>query len=91
MTALYGLAFAECALRALEGLPIKVRGQVKRRIEALASNPAPPGSKKLHGVMDGEYPVYRVRQGDHRILYSIRNSPKRIIVLDIGHRKDVYK
>lgn len=91
MSALYGFAFAECALKALEELPVKVRGQVKRRIEALAGNPIPPGSKKLHGVMDGEYPVYRVRQGDHRVLYSIRNSPSQIVVLDIGDRKDIYK
>jgi len=90
MSVLYGFAFSEVALNFLETVvPTKIRGQIKRRIEALAANPTPPGSKKLHGVLDGEYPVYRVRQGDYRILYSVR--PIIIVILDIDHRKDVYR
>jgi mRNA interferase RelE/StbE len=87
---LYGFAFSESALKYLEtSVPAKVRGQIKRRIEALAENPAPPGCKKIFGVMDGDHPVFRVRQGDYRILYSVR--PIIIVILDIGHRKDVYR
>lgn len=90
MTALYGFAYSEAALKYLETtVPVKIRGQIKRRIEALAANPTPPGSKKLQGIMDGEYPVYRARQGDYRILYSVRGVI--IVVLDIDHRKDVYR
>jgi mRNA interferase RelE/StbE len=90
MAVLYGFAFSEAALNFLETVvPTKIRGQIKRRIEALAANPTPPGSKKLHGVLDGEYPVYRVRQGDYRILYSVR--PVIIVILDIDNRKDVYR
>lgn len=90
MPALYGFAYSEVALRYLESkVPIKVRGQIKRRIEKLASSPVPRGAKKLRGVMDGDHPIYRVRQGDYRILYSVR--PIIIVVLDIGNRKDVYR
>lgn len=90
MASLYGFAYTEAALKFLETtVPVKIRGQIKRRIEALAENPTPPGSKKLHGVMDGEYPVYRARQGDYRILYSVRGVI--IVILDIDHRKDVYR
>ncbi|MDP2409986.1 MAG: type II toxin-antitoxin system RelE/ParE family toxin [Pseudolabrys sp.] len=90
MASLYGFAYTEEALKYLESdVPTKIRGQIKRRIEALAANPSPPGSKKLFGVMDGDYPVYRVRQGDYRILYSVR--PVIIVILDIDHRKDVYR
>lgn len=90
MPTLYGFAFSEAALEFLESsVPAKVRGQIKRRIEALAATPTPPGCKKLIGTMDGEHPVYRVRQGDYRILYSVR--PIIIVILDIGHRKDVYR
>jgi mRNA-degrading endonuclease RelE of RelBE toxin-antitoxin system len=39
--------------------------------------------------MDNENPVYRERQGDYRILYSVR--PVIIVILDIDHRKDVYR
>lgn len=90
MPSLYGFAYTEAALKYLETkAPAKIRGQIKRRIEALAANPTPPGCKKLLGVMDGEHPVYRVRQGDYRILYSVR--PVIIVILDIDHRKDVYR
>jgi mRNA interferase RelE/StbE len=90
MASLYGFAYTEAALKFLETtIPTKIRGQIKRRIEALAANPTPPGSKKLQGVMDGEYPVYHARQGDYRILYSVRGVI--IVILDIGHRKNVYR
>ena len=88
--ALVGFAFTDAALKYLEVMvPTKIRGQIKRRIEALAAEPMPPGCKKIMGVMDGEHEVYRVRQGDYRILYSAR--PIIIVILDIGHRKDVYR
>jgi mRNA-degrading endonuclease RelE of RelBE toxin-antitoxin system len=90
MSSLYGFAFTEAALKYLETqVPAKIRGQIKRRIEALAATPVPLGAKKLNGIMDGEHAVYRVRQGEYRILYSVR--PIIIVVLDIGHRKDVYR
>ncbi len=90
MTALYGFAYTEAALKYLETtVPMKIRSQIKRRIEALAAKPVPPGSKKLSGIMDGQNPIYRVRQGDYRILYSVR--PVIIVILDIDHRKDVYR
>ena len=90
MASLYGFAYTEDALKYLETtVPTKIRSQIKRRIEALAATPIPPGCKKLQGVIDGEHPVYRVRQGDYRILYSVR--PVIIVILDIDHRKDVYR
>jgi mRNA interferase RelE/StbE len=90
MGSLYGYAYSEAALKFLEAIsPPKVRSQIKKRIDALASNPIPPGCKKLHGLTDGDHPIYRVRQGDYRILYSIR--PVVIVILEIGHRKDVYR
>lgn len=90
MTSLYGFAYTESALKYLETkVPTKIRGQIKRRIEAIAANPIPPGSKKLLGISDGTNPIYRVRQGDYRIIYSVR--PVIIVILDIGHRKDVYR
>jgi len=90
MPTLYGFAYSESALKCLETtVPAKIRAQLKKRIEKLAASPTPPGCKKLIGVQDGEYPVYRVRQGDYRILYSVR--PIIIVILDIGNRKDVYR
>jgi mRNA-degrading endonuclease RelE of RelBE toxin-antitoxin system len=69
-------AFGREANRTLRTLPIPARSEF-------------PAWLKDRDVSDGEYPVYRVRQGDYRILYSVR--PIIIVILDIGHRKDVYR
>ncbi len=90
MASYYGFAYAEPALRYLEAkCPQSYRGKIKRRIERLAAVPICPGSRRLIDVMDGEYPVYSVWFEDYRILYSVR--PIIIVILDIGHRKDVYR
>ena len=48
--------------------------------------PGPPGAEKLSGQER-----YRVRQGDYRILYEIHDQVLRIVVVKIGHRRDVYR
>lgn len=92
MGTLLGIAYAKAALDGLaEVQPKKIRQQVKARIDALAANPKPQGCAKVMGSLaDGLHEVYRVRQGDYRILYSIQGETE-IVVLDIGHRKDVYR
>jgi mRNA interferase RelE/StbE len=52
----------------------------------LAENPFPPGSRKLAGV-EG----YRVRQGDYRILYEVDQNQITVLVIKVGHRKEVYR
>jgi mRNA interferase RelE/StbE len=91
-TALYGIAYTESDHKYLAGnVPSKIRGQLKRRIEALTLDPRPAGSKKLVGVSDGDHDVYRIRSGDYRIVYSVRGNPHQIIVFRIGNRKDIYR
>ena len=58
-----------------------------RTVLALAEEPFPRGTRKLSGYDD----VYRVRAGRYRILYSVSESTLIIIVLKIGHRRDVYR
>ena len=92
MGTLLALAYTEAALKALvEVEPKKVRRQIKARIEKLAADPKPPGCTKMLGSRaDGLNEVYRVRQGDYRVIYSIRGETE-VAVLDIGHRKDIYR
>ncbi len=91
MGTLIGIAYTEAALKGLAAIePKKVRQQIKGKIDGLAQNQKPAGCTKLQNVMDGPYEVYRIRQGDHRVLYSVRGDSE-ILVLDIGHRKDVYR
>lgn len=87
-----GFAFTDAALDYLETLPPKIRRQVIKKAKALMANPHTPGSKKLHDVETPEGdPVYRERSGDYRILYVIKEDPALVIILDIDHRKDVYR
>lgn len=88
---LLGFAFAEAALKALEGLPAKFRGQVKKKCRALAQQAHPPGSKKLQGVWHDNNSVYRIRSGDYRVLYVVKENPQQVIVLAIENRKDAYR
>lgn len=91
MSTLYGFAYTPAALRAIEGISSpKIRKQIVHKIETLATNPHPQGSCKVQGMADGPREVFRIRQGDHRVLYSV-DGESQIIVLFVGHRKDVYK
>lgn len=83
------IAYERSALAFLRRVPKKVRGQVVQRIEALSKEPHPHGSTKLEGTEDEGRPVYREVSGHYRILYVV--SRDRLTVLDIDHRKDVYR
>jgi mRNA interferase RelE/StbE len=86
----WGFAFTEAALKFLEKVPHKERRQVIKKARALHANPFPQGCKKLQVFeTDGGESIYRERSGDYRILYIVREQE--VIILDIDHRKDVYK
>ena len=61
--------------------------RVLRAIRDLALEPRPQGVRKLQGYED----VFRIRVGNLRILYSVESQRLLIIVLKVGHRKDVYR
>ena len=87
---LFGLIFTRAAADFIDGMPAgKIRAQVAKKTKSLIHNPHPGGCKKLVGMKHGEEAVWRVRSGDYRILYVLRDNE--VIVLDVGHRKDVYK
>ncbi len=92
MSPLLGFAFSEAALASLAKIPPRLRRQVIRKAKALMLDPRPIGYKQLRGstTAAGE-PILRERSGDYRILYVVRENPSQVIVLDIGHRKDVYR
>jgi len=55
-------------------------------LHALADDPRPHGVKKLKGYRD----YWRIRVGDYRIIYAIQDNRLLVIVIRIGHRRDVY-
>jgi mRNA interferase RelE/StbE len=85
----YEFAYTDQSLAYLRTLTKKLRRQIVFKIEALAENPRPRGCKKLRGVGPGDEDVFRVRSGDYRVLYVVRGMT--IVILDIDHRKDVYR
>lgn len=82
----YSVLIKASAAKELERLPDKLRRQIAKRIQALADNPRPVGVEKLSGE-----DLYRVRQGDHRIVYSIADAVLTVLVIRIGNRRDVYR
>ncbi|MFZ0913203.1 MAG: type II toxin-antitoxin system RelE/ParE family toxin [Candidatus Korobacteraceae bacterium] len=83
----YSIRFVESAARSLKKLPAGPRLRIAARIEALADNPYPPGTRK----MAGEEHAYRIRIGDYRVVYDVLDDAIIVLVLRIGHRKDVYR
>ena len=79
--------FAPRAERAFLSLAVRDRRRLAPHIDALAHEPRPRGAKKLAGE-DG---LYRIRVGDFRVLYVIRDDELIVLVLEIGPRKDVYR
>jgi mRNA interferase RelE/StbE len=73
------------AQKTLAHLPKQNYSRVRDLIVELAANPRPSGCKKLIG-REG----WRVRAGDYRVIYEIDDGERRVTVLDIGHRRDVY-
>ncbi len=84
---LYTTEFAPAAVRDLAAVPQNVRRRIARKIDALTLEPRPPGVEKLKGFTD----QYRVRVGDFRIIYTIRDLQWIVLILRIGNRKDVYR
>ena len=83
----YRVSIKRSAVKEIEAIPQKKQRQsIIRRIGQLADNPRPPGSRKLSG-----HDRYRLRQGAYRIIYSIDDAQIVVVVVKVGHRKDVYR
>ncbi|MGI8911776.1 MAG: type II toxin-antitoxin system RelE family toxin [Rubrobacteraceae bacterium] len=59
---------------------------MREAIRELAGEPRPPGCRKLKG-REG----WRIRVGDYRIVYRVNDDAREVIVVDIGHRRDIYR
>ena len=83
----YTVEFTAHALRTLRRLERIDQLRVTGAIELLADNPRPPTCVALAG-MDS---VYRVRVGDLRVVYEVRDSALLVLVIRVGHRREVYR
>jgi mRNA interferase RelE/StbE len=82
----YAVEFLPTAARALAALDRPLQRRIARRIDRLAADPR-TGSVKLRGGDD----VWQARIGDYRILYRVEDERLLILIVRIGHRRDVYR
>ncbi len=82
----FDIRFKESVAKDLRYLPNKDVKRIIRRIDSLRNEPRPTGCEKL-SIQER----YRVRQGAYRIIYEINADELIIIVVKIGHRREVYK
>ena len=84
----YSLEIRRSAAQELDAVePRAQRLRIVARIRALASDPHPPGAQKLAGSRS----AFRIRQGDYRVVYEILETERRIVIVKIGHRREVYR
>jgi mRNA interferase RelE/StbE len=83
----YRIDFAPAAIRQLRKFDPVARRRIQAAIELLSTDPRPAAAKKLVGG-DGEW---RVRTGDYRIIYEIHDQNLLVLVVALGHRRDIYR
>jgi mRNA interferase RelE/StbE len=84
----YVVEFAPPARRQLKKLDHSVQKRILRRVERLENQPRPRTAEKLKGTTK---PLFRVREGNYRIIYTIEDDRLIVLVVRIGHRSEVYR
>ena len=87
MNTAYEILYKKSVDKDLRKLPANIRRQIVNKIQALSTSPHPHGSTKLRGSND----LYRIRYADYRIIYQIKDSQLTILVIKVGHRKEIYR
>ena len=82
----YTVIITKSVYKLLGKLPNKTATTLENKMLELEKNPRPHGCTKLQG-RDG----YRIRSGDYRIIYEIDDSIITVTVIDVGHRKEIYR
>jgi mRNA interferase RelE/StbE len=83
----YEIQLAPAAVRQLKKFTPDVRRRIQGVLELLADDPRPPAATQLVGG-SGEW---RVRTGDYRVIYEIHEHRVLVLVLRMGHRRDIYE
>ena len=84
---MYTVELSHPALKSLEDIPKSDLKKISKKIDALESNPRPHQVEKLVGRED----LYRIRSGDYRIVYQIFDKKLLVLVVNVGHRREIYR
>jgi mRNA interferase RelE/StbE len=82
----YRVVFRRSVAKDLQGIPSRDVRRILATIVSLSEEPRAAGSEKLSGQEK-----YRVRQGDYRIIYEIHDDVVVVVVVKVGHRREVYR
>ncbi len=82
----YRIELRPAAVRALRKIDPSVRHRLQGAIALLAQDPRPPAARALKGR-----PGLRVRVGDYRIIYTVNDDVLLVVVVTLGHRREVYE
>lgn len=81
----YEIRFLPSVRKDLRGITKGAVWRIVEKIDQLAENPRPPDCKKLTGSN-----LFRVRVGAYRIVYEIKDNDVVVVIVKVGHRRDVY-
>ena len=83
----YTVRLTRRAAKELAKLPRRVQERIATAVDGLQADPRPAGVTKL----SGEENLYRIRVGDYRVIYDIQEAVLIVLVVRVGHRRDVYR
>ena len=84
---MYAVVLLPAAQKSFDRLPRDIQRRIVARLTELETQPRPIGVKKMKGESD----LWRLRVGDYRVVYEIRDQALIVAVVRLGHRRDVYR
>lgn len=83
----YQIRFEPYARKQLGAIDKPQRRRILIKLESLMDNPHPPGALML----TGRHGDYRIRVGDYRIVYTVQDDELIVLVIEVGHRREIYR
>lgn len=84
---MYKISYKKSVEKDLRKLAVAQRKSIVVKIQALADDPHPIGATKLRGSSD----LFRIRHTDYRIIYQVKNTQLIVMIVKVGHRREVYR
>lgn len=82
------ILFDKRYIKELAKIPKSIQESIRQKVQGLVDNPRPEGSLKLQGSKKS--PLYRIRCGDYRVIYTVKDEVLIVLVVDVGYRRNIY-
>jgi len=83
----FKVELSRAAKKALARLPREAQERIVKALVALGQNPKPRGHRKLSGSDN----LYQIRIGNYRVIYTVKADQLLVLVVKIGHRREIYR